>query len=108
MEYTEIRKTTHPKEPYVSGYHTMEAKMAGTRGLILIAVERCKGCGMCAVACPSDILQIDKTRINVKGYQPVTVTDMSQCFGCGNCAQMCPDSAITVKRFTSHRRVVNG
>ncbi len=39
MKYTEIRKTIHPKEPCVSGYHTMEAKMAGTRGLILIAVE---------------------------------------------------------------------
>jgi len=81
--------------------------MAKVKGLILIAVERCKGCGLCTVVCPSSILKIDHKRVNVKGYQPVAVTDMSQCIGCGNCAQMCPDSAITVKRFVSHRRVVN-
>ena len=89
------------------GRYIVEAKMAGTKGLILIAVERCKGCGLCTVACPADILKIDKTRVNIKGYQPVKVTDMSLCIGCGNCAQMCPDSAITVKRFASQRRVVN-
>jgi len=82
--------------------------MAGAKGLVLIAIERCKGCGMCTAACPADVLQIDNTIVNVKGYNPVSIIDMSNCIGCGNCGIMCPDNVLTVKRLGQQRRVVNG
>ena len=58
----------------------------------------CKGCGLCVAACPKKIVLIDKTRVNVKGYNPATVNDMESCIGCASCAIMCPDSVITVVR----------
>jgi 2-oxoglutarate ferredoxin oxidoreductase subunit delta len=58
----------------------------------------CKGCGLCAVACPNDILFIDRERINIKGYNPASVKDIEKCIACAMCGLMCPDSAITVEK----------
>jgi len=58
----------------------------------------CKGCGMCVMACPKKILELDKTRLNVKGYHPAVITDQEKCIGCTSCAIMCPDVVITVER----------
>ena len=44
-------------------------------------------------------VEIDNTKINKKGYNPATVTNMDDCIGCTNCATMCPDEVITVERF---------
>jgi 2-oxoglutarate ferredoxin oxidoreductase subunit delta len=73
--------------------------MAKTRGLVVINSDRCKGCGLCTVACPPGIISLDATAINIKGYQPAVVRDMKKCIGCGNCAIVCPDVAITVERL---------
>ncbi len=61
-------------------------------------VERCKGCGLCVLACPKKILVIAHDRLNSKGHSPVDVTDEAQCTGCASCATMCPDCVITVER----------
>ena len=58
----------------------------------------CKGCELCAGACPQKLIELDKTRINAKGYHPAKMTDESKCIGCAMCAMMCPDVAITVER----------
>ena len=42
----------------------------------------CKGCGLCANACPLKIISLDTGR----------------CTGCASCAAMCPDTAITVEK----------
>ena len=41
--------------------------MATIKGAIVVDTERCKGCNLCAVACPLDIIALSK-EVNVKGY----------------------------------------
>jgi len=58
----------------------------------------CKGCEMCVYACPKNIIALDKTKINAKGYHPAKLMEAEKCIGCKACATMCPDIAITVYR----------
>ena len=63
-----------------------------------IAVDRCKGCGLCITVCPKKIIELSKTTLNAKGYTPAEIVDMSACIGCAMCATICPDCAITVEK----------
>ncbi|SKC83124.1 4Fe-4S binding protein [Maledivibacter halophilus] len=58
----------------------------------------CKGCELCISVCPVNIIKMDTSRINSKGYHPAWVKEMDKCLGCGNCATICPDVVITVER----------
>ena len=58
----------------------------------------CKGCGLCARACPKNVLELSRTRLNAKGYHPAEVARPEDCIGCAMCAQICPESAIEVWR----------
>ena len=40
---------------------------------VTIDENLCKGCGLCARACPKHIIELSKTRINAKGYHPAEV-----------------------------------
>lgn len=62
---------------------------------IVINAERCKGCGLCVLACARQNLVIGK-RANKLGYFPVECTGV--CAGCTNCAVVCPDVAIEIYR----------
>ena len=68
------------------------------KGKIEVAIERCKGCGLCIAACPLGLLELDKNSLNAKGYQPMRIHTPEKCIGCANCAMMCPDVVITVYR----------
>lgn len=68
------------------------------KGMVVIAVDRCKGCGLCTYVCPVKILKLSDDTFNAKGYHPVTVTDMEACTGCAACATICPDVVFTVYR----------
>lgn len=68
------------------------------KGTVTFNQDYCKGCELCVDACPVNIVQIDKNKINKKGYNPATVFEMDKCIGCTNCATMCPDGVITVER----------
>jgi len=65
---------------------------------IVIDENKCKGCSLCVNFCPKKILEIDKHKVNSKGYNPTSCTDASQCIGCAFCATVCPDMVIEVFR----------
>lgn len=69
--------------------------MAKVRGAIVVDTERCKGCGVCVVNCPSKVIGLAK-EVNSKGYNFAYMANAESCIGCANCAVVCPDSVITV------------
>jgi 2-oxoglutarate ferredoxin oxidoreductase subunit delta len=56
---------------------------------------RCKGCGLCTIACPHKLIQLSD-HINLQGYTPAVMSDQDRCTGCALCAEICPDVAIMV------------
>lgn len=64
-------------------------------GLVIISEEICKGCGLCAVACPVNVLELAKG-LNSHGYHPAYYTGRG-CTACGICFYVCPEpGAVTV------------
>ena len=54
---------------------------------LVVNLDWCKGCGICAAFCPKGVLSVkDK----------VAVLDPSNCIFCGQCEQRCPDYAIYI------------
>ncbi len=60
--------------------------------------DLCKGCGLCVSACPKKILELDTSRVNGKGYNPVICNNEDACISCAFCATMCPDLVISVDK----------
>lgn len=72
--------------------------MAKVKGAIVVDGDRCKGCSLCIVACPKDVIALAPRRVNHNGYTPAEPVAMDQCIGCAACAIVCPDGCITVYR----------
>ena len=54
--------------------------MSKIKGALVIDTDRCKGCGLCIVACPTKTLALTTNEVNHKGYafcQEVNDTCMS-------------------------------
>lgn len=64
--------------------------------MIQLDIERCKGCELCTMACPVNILILSTEKLNSKGNTVIEVTEPKKCISCARCAQICPDTAITV------------
>ncbi|MCP4845370.1 MAG: 4Fe-4S dicluster domain-containing protein, partial [Actinomycetia bacterium] len=69
----------------------------------MIEEGRCKGCGLCVIFCPEDVLAMAEDRFNVKGYRPVVCTEPAGCTGCGVCAAVCGDDAIRMEEQDEQR-----
>ncbi len=63
---------------------------------VQIAIDLCKGCGLCIGACPAGVLAQGK-ELNRQGYFVATYNG-SGCTGCSICFYVCPEpGAITVR-----------
>lgn len=71
--------------------------MGKVKGAIVVDIERCKGCNLCAVACPLNLIELTAT-VNRKGYNYAHQVNAEDCNGCISCAIVCPDGCITVYR----------
>jgi 2-oxoglutarate ferredoxin oxidoreductase subunit delta len=79
--------------------------MAKIRGAIVVDTERCKGCNLCVVACPTDVIALHP-QVNGKGYNPAFPANHDACTACLSCALVCPDMCITVYRFRPEKETV--
>lgn len=70
--------------------------MAKFKGATVVDTERCKGCNLCVVACPLNVLELTKKEVNIKGYNFSQEILKDTCIGCAACALVCPDGCITV------------
>ncbi|MCL6611669.1 MAG: 4Fe-4S binding protein [Peptococcaceae bacterium] len=61
------------------------------RGKLEINRKWCKGCSLCADACPKGIITVDE-------LGKIQVRDPEICLGCGQCEAICPDFAIRVEK----------
>ena len=52
-------------------------------------INKCIGCGMCAIVCPHAVFKIDNKK--------AVIIDKDLCMECGACATNCPVEAIFVK-----------
>ena len=53
-----------------------------------LAIDKCVGCGMCAVVCPHGVFDT--------GEKKAWIIDKDLCMECGACALNCPTNAIEV------------
>lgn len=72
--------------------------MSKMKGAIVINLERCKGCTLCIVACPKNVISVAARKVNAHGYAYVEAARMDDCIGCAACGTVCPDGCITVYR----------
>jgi 2-oxoglutarate ferredoxin oxidoreductase subunit delta len=64
--------------------------------------DRCKGCGICADACPKKVLEISD-ELNTKGYFPSFQARPEDCIFCAICCTMCPDVAIAISEIEEEK-----
>ena len=78
--------------------------MAKMRGAIVVDIERCKGCNLCAVACPLNLVKLSAT-VNHKG----STTLSRQTGRNATDAQAAQSSALTdASLFIEKRRIKDG
>lgn len=72
--------------------------MAKIKGAVVIDQERCKGCNLCVVACPTNSLSLS-SEVNHRGYNYCVDSQPDTCVGCTSCALICPDACISVYKI---------
>ena len=75
--------------------------MAKVAGAVTINSVQCKGCELCVVACPTDVLMLQPEEVNDRGYHFAFTANPDACIGCASCATVCPDACIEVYRVVN-------
>lgn len=78
-------------------------------GIPVIDPDKCTGCGLCASACPRNIIELLPKRARTwiscvshdRGAVSRKICPVS-CIACGKCARNCPQGAITVADNCAH------
>lgn len=77
------------------------------KGRIEINESLCKGCAMCTLVCPKDLIEMAEDRLTPRGYHPARLVDPDlECTGCAICGVICPDAAITVYRWVPKEKAI--
>jgi len=63
---------------------------------LVMATQRCKGCELCISVCSPGVLALDRSTVNVLGYNPIKAVAIERCTSCALCARICPDAVFTV------------
>ncbi len=74
------------------------AKNKKVVGYVVVNTQRCKGCNICVVACPDNVLDLQPREVNDRGYHYVYMKNPEDCNGCTSCSTVCPDGVLTVYR----------
>jgi ferredoxin len=75
-------------------------------GIVEVREDVCTGCGMCAMACPTDALDFEQTDGSIS-----LTFDAALCTACGQCLPRCPEAergAIRLSRRTDLERLRQG
>jgi 2-oxoglutarate ferredoxin oxidoreductase subunit delta len=86
----------HKKKPKNTGKKQKLKTKNQKRYDIFIIEDRCKGCRLCVLYCPTDTLGMSE-KVNANGNFVPKIKDISKCKGCKLCFKMCPDFAIFVE-----------
>ena len=63
-----------------------------------IVTEKCTGCNLCVLVCPTVALGLRARRPDEPGPgRKVAVLDASACYNAQNCLEICPDDAIVMR-----------
>jgi 2-oxoglutarate ferredoxin oxidoreductase subunit delta len=62
---------------------------------VTIKKDKCKGCYLCILYCPTKHLTIS-SQLNKRGVSFAALKEGTRCAGCGFCFLVCPESCIEV------------
>ena len=65
-------------------------------GKVELDSSRCAGCGLCAVACPTEALVISSSE-ETDAFQ--LIFKHGNCVVCGQCVEICPENCLVVERI---------
>ncbi len=111
IRYPEVKRYLGP---VFRGRHVLKRDAEGR--------ERCTACGLCAVACPAEAIQIvaeermkgEEHLYREEKYAAVYEVNMLRCIFCGLCEEACPKQAVYLRHdefvpvFTERDQVIWG